>query len=120
MARADHGELQQSVLNIVWLRDTCTVRQVHELLSRERPVAYTTVLTVMTRLVERGLLQREARGNVGVFKPVRSDDPAAAGRLVDQLIGRYGTVGVTEFVARARAHPELHDALRRVLENDDE
>ena len=111
MQRADHGELQSSILSIALRRGSCTVRDVHGELSETRDIAYTTVLTVMTRLSERGVLSRETRGNAGVFTPARSDDRKAAGQVVEQLLGRYGAVAVNEFVQQARSEPELYEAL---------
>lgn len=115
MERAEHGDLQRAILSIIWRRGSCTVREIHDELSSDRTIAYTTVLTVMTRLSERGTLKREKRGNMGVFSPATSKDPQAAGQLVDQLIGRFGTVGVSEFVERTRAEPELFDALTKLM-----
>jgi predicted transcriptional regulator len=115
-ARAEHGQLQQEVLAAVIELGECTVRQVHERIGERRPVAYTTVLTVMSRLAERGVLQRERRGNVGVFAPAASSDSNAAGQLVDQLIARFGAVGVSEFVERAQAHPELMRQLQDLID----
>ena len=120
MERADHGELQQAILEIAWQREKCTVREVHSDLSQRRQIAYTTVLTVMTRLAERGLLTRETRGNLGVFSPVRSDDPKAAGQLVDQLLRRFGAVAVAAFVSRARSQPELYEALKERVGGDED
>ena len=115
MARADHGDLQTLILSIVLKRGSCTVREVHGELSESREIAYTTVLTVMSRLVERGVLARETRGNTGVFSPARSNDRKAASQIVEQLLGRYGAVAVNEFVAQAEAEPELYDALSKLL-----
>lgn len=111
MQRADHGELQAAILSVVLKRGSCTVRDVHQELSEKRTIAYTTVLTVMTRLAERGVLSRETRGNAGLFSPARSTDRTAAGRLVEQLLGRYGAIAVGEFVSQARSEPELYKAL---------
>jgi predicted transcriptional regulator len=118
--RADHGDLQRAILAIVWRRERCTVREVHEELSTSRKIAYTTVLTVMTRLAERGQLRREVRGNRGVFSPVRSKDTKAAGQLVDQLLGRFGSVAVAAFVARTKDQPDLYRELLESLEVEDD
>ena len=116
--RAEHGELQSQVLAAVRERGSCTVRDVHEHLAAERTVAYTTVLTVMSRLVQRGVLTRAQSGKAGVFSVAVSDDADAAGRVVEQLLGRFGTVGVSEFVAHAMGDPELRAELRRLVDDD--
>jgi len=116
--RWEHGELQTHVVELVRSHGPSTIRDVHVRLSKDHPVAYTTVQTVMSRLVERGLLARELRGNVGVFSAVVSDDRTAAARLVDELVGRFGPLAVSQFVARARLDPPMLDELRRLVEED--
>jgi predicted transcriptional regulator len=116
--RAEHGELQDQVLATVRELGACTVREVHERLSQERPVAYTTVLTVMSRLAQRGLLDRVREGRAGVFSIAQSKDTDAASKVVEQLLGRFGTVAVSEFVAHAKDDPKLLAELRRLVDGD--
>ncbi len=116
--RWEHGELQTRVLELVRSHGPSTVRDIHDRLSDDHPVAYTTVQTVLSRLVERGFLERELRGNVGVYTTLRSDDPAAADRVVEELVGRFGPLAVTQFVARARLDPDLLEELRRLVEEE--
>ncbi len=123
MARRDrlkHGELQTRVLECVRTHGPTTVRGVYERLSVDHPIAYTTVQTVLGRLVQRGLLDRELRGNVGVYSALQSNDPAAADRLVEELVGRFGPLALTQFVARARLDPSVLDELRRLVEDGPE
>ena len=116
--RWEHGELQTRVLELVRSHGPSTVRDIHDRLSDDHPVAYTTVQTVLSRLVERGFLERELRGNVGVYTTLRSDDPAAADRVVEAFVGRFGPLAVTQFVARARLDPDLLEELRRLVEEE--
>lgn len=52
------GEL--AILRVLWKqREPCTVRDVHEALSRSKDTAYTTVLKMMTIMAEKGLVQRD-------------------------------------------------------------
>jgi predicted transcriptional regulator len=52
------GDLELAIMREAWGRETVTVRDVLEALNRKRklPLAYTTVMTVMSRLAEKGLL----------------------------------------------------------------
>ncbi|MGI8973386.1 MAG: BlaI/MecI/CopY family transcriptional regulator [Gaiella sp.] len=114
--RWKHGELLTRVLELVRSNGPSTVRDVHKRLSVEHPSAYTTVQTVLSRLEERGLLKRELRGNIGVYSALQSNDPAAADRLVDELVGRFGPLALTQFVARARLDPRTLEELRRLVD----
>ena len=50
------------ILQILWKRGPCYVKEIHELLSESKEVVYTTTLKTMQVMHERGLLNREAQG----------------------------------------------------------
>jgi predicted transcriptional regulator len=59
------------LMKIVWDLGTATVRQVYETLLESRQVAYTTVLTMMRILEEKGHLSRTREGRADVYQPTR-------------------------------------------------
>jgi len=68
-------------MQVVWALGRCTVRQVHEALLGRRKVAYTTVMTVMTILEQKGHLTREKDGRAYLYRPARSK-----GRVVSEIV----------------------------------
>lgn len=52
------GPLEMSVMEIVWDRGRVTVRDVHDVLRQSRDIAYTTVMTTLGRLADKGLVDR--------------------------------------------------------------
>jgi predicted transcriptional regulator len=56
------GPLESEVMEVMWEKERATVREVVDLLQMRRPLAYTTVMTVMNNLVHKGLLDREPEG----------------------------------------------------------
>ncbi len=67
------GPLQLRVMHHLWKHGTCTVRDVHEAFSadtREKRLAYTTVLTVMRNLVKRRFLRQDTAGKAHQFVPL--------------------------------------------------
>jgi predicted transcriptional regulator len=56
------GPLEQDVMDAVWHLGEATVRDVHEQLARTRKIAYTTVMTTMSRLAAKGLLTKDSTG----------------------------------------------------------
>jgi len=52
-------DAELSILRVLWQSGPSTVRHVHDVLSRERPVAYTTALKLMQIMTEKGLLDRD-------------------------------------------------------------
>ncbi|MCL5735340.1 MAG: BlaI/MecI/CopY family transcriptional regulator [Actinobacteria bacterium] len=61
------GDLEGEVLECVWQRGPVSVREVHSHLAARREIAYTTVMTVMSRLAEKGLLQRRPEGRAFIY-----------------------------------------------------
>jgi BlaI family transcriptional regulator, penicillinase repressor len=60
-----------AIMKVIWTRKGATVRDVHEALSRARPVAYTTVMTLMNILAGKGYLKRERQDRAYFYTPVR-------------------------------------------------
>ena len=60
-----------AIMKIVWDRKGATVRDVHEALRNVRPVAYTTVMTLMNILAGKGYLERERQDRAYFYTPVR-------------------------------------------------
>lgn len=118
--RRSRGALAHQILTILRSNgDWMTVRDVHTVLSQERSTAYTTVLTVMQRLVQQGHVEHVKDGRIGTFRITQDADPTRARSMVDQAIARFGPVAITQFVERSREDPELLAQLRRQLEMDD-
>ena len=77
-------------LNILWDRGEATVGELWQEFSTRRPVARNTVLTLVTRLEEKGWLRRHEEGNVLRYSPVVPKQTALrqiAQRLVDTAFG---------------------------------
>ena len=96
------GPLGAAVMRVVWQQGESTVRSVGEQLEsgRTRPLAYTTVMTILGRLHERGLLDRRKVGRGYIYSP-RGDESAVlddlSDRAVDRLLGQYGTAALRRF-----------------------
>jgi predicted transcriptional regulator len=63
------GDLQNEVMTTMWRLGEATVEEVRREQPGKRGSAYTTLQTVMNRLVERGVLDRERRGSAYVYRP---------------------------------------------------
>lgn len=56
------GSLELEIMEFMWQAREATVRQAAETINRKRPIVYTTVMTVMGHLVNKGLLTRTKEG----------------------------------------------------------
>jgi len=87
MAKLGRGELEARVMDVLWGHDDAlTPREVHELVTTaKRPLAYTTVMTILVRLWDKGMLDREASGRAYAYRPVTGRDEWAAERMHELL-----------------------------------
>jgi predicted transcriptional regulator len=119
LSRKDFGPLESEVMDVVWQAGRpVAVREVIDDLngSRSEPLAYTTVMTVMSRLADKDVLSRCKAGRGYVYE---ANAPDAAGIAVKDVLRAYGDVAVAHFVDEARADPSLLRRLRRLLSDAD-
>lgn len=67
-------KLELECLKVLWTLDEASVRGIQEEVSRTRPLAYTTVMTIMDRLARRGCVRRRKLGRSFVYTAVLSRD----------------------------------------------
>ena len=60
-----------AIMKVVWRTDEATVRDVHQALSSKRPIAYTTVMTMMGVLEEKGFLKKTVGERAHVYRPAK-------------------------------------------------
>ncbi|HEV3093431.1 MAG TPA: BlaI/MecI/CopY family transcriptional regulator [Solirubrobacteraceae bacterium] len=107
--------LESEVMEAVWRAGTpVRVRVVLDALNaaRTKPLAYTTVMTVMTRLAAKGVLVRRGERRSYVYEPTAKD---AAGLAVKDVMRTYGDAAVAHFMEQARADPAIARRLRALL-----
>jgi predicted transcriptional regulator len=109
------GPLEADVMAVVW-RDggPVSVRDVADRLNagRAAPLAYTTVMTVMSRLAGKGILARKPAGRGFVYRPVMTDTADIAVRGV---LDEFGDAALARFVERVEVDPKLRARLRRLM-----
>lgn len=81
------GDLQIEVMNAVWTLGEATVDAVREQQPKRARSAYTTVQTVLNRLVERGLLTRQRRGRAFVYEARLDESELLARSIGKRLAG---------------------------------
>lgn len=80
------GQLEAAVMQQLWSSARpVSVREVLDVLTQQRALAYTTVMTVMDNLHSKGLVAREKRGKAYVYTPVSSREEHTAELLREVL-----------------------------------
>jgi predicted transcriptional regulator len=114
------GPLEGEIMDVVWDRGEVTVRDVHQALKTDRPIAYTTVMTTLGRLADKGLLQRMEDQPAHHYIPLMSRDQYArttVKSVVDWLIGHFPDPAVAYLVDRVeREDEQVIDRLREAIE----
>lgn len=80
-------DAELEIMHVVWELGSATVRQVHEVLSARRPVAYTTVMTMLGLLAKKGHLKREESGKAFVYRPAYPKGRVVS-RMLDDFVSR--------------------------------
>jgi len=81
------GDLQIEVMNAVWRLGECTVEDVRAEQPERRRSAYTTIQTVLNRLVDRGLLSRSRQGRAFVYRAKMGESEYLARSIGERLAG---------------------------------
>ncbi len=113
------GSLEAQIMRALWDEPRLTVRSVVELLPGRRARAYTTVMTVMNRLFEKGLLLRELDGRANIYWPAMSQREfldSISRKMVRTVLAEFGDAGVAAFVGELRGGgPAGVEKLRKLL-----
>lgn len=115
------GPLESEVMEAVWDLGDTTVRDVHEHLSHRRELAYTTIMTTMTRLAVKGLLERDTSGLAHRYRPSVSREDYAkttVTSVVDWLVDRFPEPAMSYFVEVMNdgADPDLLRSLQAQID----
>jgi len=103
------GHLETDVLEIVWKMGKVSVRDVYEKLQSQRKIAYTTVMTIMTRLAKKELLKKEKEGLAYLYIPVYSREEFMKNmvqEVIDGLLEDYSDIAFSHFVDRMSKEDE--------------
>ena len=112
------GPLEGDVMRAMWAaRQPLTVRELLDRLNarRAQPLAYTTVMTVMSRLAGKGILHQHREGRSYRYEAAVGD---AAGIAVRSVLRDFGDAAVAHFVDEARGNPDLLRRLERLIDEE--
>lgn len=109
-------------MKVVWRRDEATVRDVYEALQASRPVAYTTVMTLMRILQEKGYLTKATHEKAHVYRPAQPRQQVIGGMVRDFLDRVFDGASDALLVHLARDNkltPKQKRIVRQLIEAQD-
>src|SRR5437868_12744108 len=90
MVKPKLTKLELQIMEALWTRGACSVREIQEAFPEKGRPAYTTVQTTVYRLEEKQALRRSKKiSNAHIFEAVVSRGDAQ-GRLIDELLSLFG------------------------------
>jgi BlaI family transcriptional regulator, penicillinase repressor len=112
--------LELEIMKVIWEKGPVTVRDVHAVLKERRPVAYTTVMTMMGLLATKGHLKRQRSERAYVYRSTR---PAAAAiksmvaDFIDRVFDGAARPLLVQLIKdRKLTRKELEDLARQIEE----
>lgn len=114
------GPLETEIMQILWHDRRSTVKKVHRKLSLNRDIAYTTVMTTMGRLAEKGVLNRHREGLAYVYVPAISEQEfvnTVVRQVLDGLMDDYSDMAVDYMIDYlAKNNPDELRRLQQVIQ----
>jgi predicted transcriptional regulator len=114
------GDLEAEVMDAIWAYAPCSVRDIYKNLRSKRTIAYTTVMTIMSRLADKGLLIKEKEGPAFRYCPAVSREEfrtIVASEVIDGLLDGFGKEAFSRLIEKTgKANPEVIAELERILE----
>jgi len=84
------GELEADIMSVVWKIGSASVKDVFEELYPDKRLAYTTIMTVMSRLANKGVLKQDRSGTAYIYTPNVSQEEMAGTMIthvIDKVLG---------------------------------
>lgn len=112
-----------SIMKVVWRLGAVTVRDVYEALRTKRAIAYTTVMTMMNILEEKGYLKKQRVERAFQYRPTRSRQQVVSG-MVREFVHRVFDGAAQPLMLHLVKHERLTDEergeLRRLIGDSDD
>lgn len=92
------AELQLAIMQILWDLGEATVAEVRDGLSDQRPLAYTTISTMLTKMERNGQVSHRTDGRIHIYRPILQKDMVSRSMVTD-LADRLFAGDVSQMVS---------------------
>jgi predicted transcriptional regulator len=111
-------EQELEIMKIIWELQASTVRQVYEAMRERRQIAYTTVMTMMNILEEKGHLKKRAKDRAFVYQPRQPREEVIGGMVrdfVNRVFNGSAEPLLMHLVADQKVTEKELDELRKMI-----
>ena len=117
LPRPTDSELE--ILSVLWRLGPSTVRDVHDVLSKERAIQYTTTLKLMQIMAEKGLVKRDESARSHIYYACQAQERTQsqlAGHLLERAFGGSARSLLLGALSAKKASPEELAEMRKLLD----
>ena len=116
-------ESELEILSVLWNEGSATVREIHETISQQRDIGYTTVLKMMQLMYEKGLLTRDESSRAHVYEPAVAETQTQKTMMldfVDRVFGGSAQKMVMSALESKTTSKEELSEIKRMIETYEE
>jgi BlaI family transcriptional regulator, penicillinase repressor len=113
-------ESELEILQVLWDRESASVRDVHEELAKRKDVGYTTTLKLMQIMHEKGIVKRDDSFKTHIYQAAVSKEKTQKhllGKMINTLFGGSPTELVIQALGNHKASPEELNEIQHLLDN---
>lgn len=118
LLKPTEGELE--ILQVLWKRESATVREVHEELLKTKEAGYTTTLKLMQIMFEKGLVTRDSSNKTHIYQPAVSREKTQnllVNKMIDSLFSGSPAQLVMQALGNHKASKEELDEISNFLKS---
>ena len=112
-------ESELEILQILWQKKSCTVREVHEILEKTKPVGYTSTLKLMQIMHEKGLVARDTSARTHIYTPLLNQEKTQkrlVKKMVDDVFNGSAANLVMQALGNHNTNPEEIEQIKNFLD----
>lgn len=112
-------ESELEILQVIWKKGQCSVRDVHEELAKNKDAGYTTTLKLMQIMYEKGLVERDTTSKTHLYKALITREKAqntALDKIIDTVFKGSTADLVIQALGQHRASKDEIDAIKNFLQ----
>ncbi|SMD17777.1 BlaI/MecI/CopY family transcriptional regulator [Pedobacter nyackensis] len=112
-------ESELEILQILWDKGNCTVREVHEILEKSKDAGYTTTLKLMQIMHEKGLVARDTSSKTHIYRALVNQEKTQqhlVNKMIDNVFNGSAARMVMQALGNHKASKDEIDSIKKYLD----
>jgi len=112
-------ESELEILQILWKKGNCTVREVHEILEKNKDAGYTTTLKLMQIMAEKGLVARDTSSKTHIYSALINQHKTQqhlVNKMIDNVFNGSAARLVMQALGNHSASKDEIDSIKKYLD----